>query len=112
MEDEIVHLMKRIESNADHLQHLGRELMNGEATIPSDEAPRALLAEVLALSRQVEGTRRAVSELAKRCDAATMQSSEISALRDVAAELAGELGSLAAIVDLATGEIPGCIDCR
>ena len=76
MEDEIVRLVKRIESNADGLQQLGRELTNGEATIPSDEAPRALLAEALALSRQVEGTGRAVSELAKRCDAANMQSSE------------------------------------
>jgi len=112
MEDEIVRLVERIESNADHLQQLGRELMDGEATIPSDEAPRARLAEALALSRQIEVTRRAVAELAKRCDAASMQSSEISALRDVAAEIAGEIGSLAAIVDLATGEIPGCNDCR
>jgi len=112
MEDEIVHLVKRIESNADGLQQLGRELVDGEAAVPADEASRTLLAEALALSRQIEGIGRAVSELAKRCDAASMQSSEINALRDVAAEIAGELGSLAAIVDLATGEIPGCKDCR
>ncbi|MGA8026646.1 MAG: hypothetical protein WB992_05830 [Bryobacteraceae bacterium] len=36
-----------------------------------------------------------------------VQSTEITALRDVSIEIAAECGSLAAIVDLATGELPG-----
>ncbi len=89
------------------MQMLGLELTDAETQPLSAEGFRAFRSAALALTRQIERTQRAVSELSKRCEAANIPSSEIKALRDVAAEIAGEIGSLAAIIDLATGELPG-----
>jgi hypothetical protein len=107
MEDEIARLIDRIEANANALQTLGVELTNAEATPFSAEEARAFGSMALSLTRQVGRTERAIAELANRCEAASAESSEVEALRDVAVELAGEIGSLSAIVDLATGELPG-----
>ena len=105
MEDEIAHLIGEIESNADAMQTFGLELTDVETKPLSAEGAQAFRSEALALTRQIERTQRAVSELAKRCEAASVPSSEIKPLRDVAAEMAGEIGSLAATIDLATGEV-------
>ena len=113
MEDEIAQLVESIESNADALKRLGTELTGDGTTRLSAEAAQTFRSQVsfrsraLALYRKVESAQRAISRLAKRCEAASVQSSEITALRDVSVRIAGELGSLAAIIDVATGELPG-----
>lgn len=107
MEDEIARLIERIESDANAMQTLGLELKNAEATTLSAEEAQDFRSRALELIRRVERTQRAISELTKRCEATTIGPSEISALRDVTNELAGEIGGLFAIVDLATGELPG-----
>src|SRR5450759_1788795 len=107
MEDEIAQLVESIESNADALKRLGTELTSDGTTRLSVEAAQTFRLQALVLYRKVEGAQRAISRLAKRCEAASVQSSEITALRDVSVGMAGELGSLAAIIDLAGGELPG-----
>ena len=107
MEDEIARLIERIESNANALQALGFELSDAEATPLSPDGSEAFRSRALPLMRQVERTERAISELANRCEAASVESSEIRALRNVALEVADEIGSLSAIVDLAIGELTG-----
>ena len=107
MEDEIARLVERIESDANALQTLGFELTDAEATPLSADGSQAFRSRALPLMRQVEQTRRAITELANRCGATSVESSEVTALRNVAVEVAGEIGSLSAIVDLATGELSG-----
>lgn len=107
MEDEVAQLVESIESHADALKRLGSELTSDGTTRLSPEEAQAFRSEARALYRKVESAQRGISRLAKRCEAASVESSEITALRGVSVGIAGELGSLAAIIDLASGELPG-----
>ncbi|HZQ45266.1 MAG TPA: hypothetical protein VFA99_18595 [Acidobacteriaceae bacterium] len=107
MEDELDRLIERVESDEYALAALGIELRNAAGTPFSTEEAQSFSSRAVPLTGQVERTMRAISKLADRCEAANVKTSEIRALRDVAVELAGEIGSLSAIVDIATGELPG-----
>jgi len=107
MDDELARLIERIQSNENALAALGVELRNAEGTPFSTEEAQNFRSRADPLTGQVERTSRAISKLADRCEAANVETSEVTALRDVAVKLAGGIGSLSAIVDLATGELPG-----
>jgi hypothetical protein len=107
MEDELAGLIERVQSNERALEALGGELKKAGSTRFSTEEAQAFRSSAVLLTGQVDRTGRAISKLADRCEAASVETSEVRALRDVAVELAGEIGSLAAIVVLATGELPG-----
>jgi len=102
--DDVAQEADYMKSAAENLREYAVSVQEKGAVPFSSEQLRKRGRELL---KQLESTRRAISNLAQRYEDENGKSDAGEEIKKIAAEVAGEVGGLCATVDLATGELPG-----
>ena len=106
MKAEVVQEVGYMEMLIERLNDYGG-LLQGNGDLPLSKLSESVQEQASELVGQVNRTHKDIKDLAERYEWSNGETEEGSAIMNIAIDVVAEVGSLGAVADMATGELPG-----